>query len=130
MAGSFTNYAENKILDHSLGVTAYTMPTAYLAAFTVSPGEAGTGTEVSGGSYARVALSGKIAAASSGSSANNAQISFPTATANWGTVVSVGVMDASSAGNCIWFVDLTASKTVQSGDTLVVNTSGLSFSLD
>lgn len=130
MAGSFSNYAENKLLDHALGVTAYTMPTTYLALFTAAAGEAGGGTEVSGGSYARVALSGKIGAASSGSSTNSSTITFPTATGSWGTVVGWGIFDASSAGNLIVYGDLTASKTVASGDTLVFNASNLTVTLD
>ena len=127
---SKTNYLENKVLDHSLGVTAYTMPTVYLAAFTAAPGEAGGGTEVSGGSYARVALSGKIGAASGGASVNSADINFPTATADWGTVTHFAVFDASTSGNMLHYGALTASKIIYSGDVLSFLAGQLTFTED
>lgn len=115
---SKTNYAENKILDHMLGVTSFTMPTTHLALFTAAPGEAGGGTEVSGGSYARVALSGKLGAASGGVTTNTSAIDFPTATADWGTVTHAAVFDASTSGNMLTYGALTASRIVYSGDAL------------
>lgn len=130
MAGSLSNYAENKVLDHVMGKTAFTMPTAYLALYTVAPSDSAAGTEVSGGSYARQAIAANMAAASAGSMANSAQIAFPAATANWGTVVAFAIMDAASAGNMLWWGDLSASKTVNSGDTLVFNTGQLTLTLD
>jgi hypothetical protein len=130
MAGSLTDYAENKIVDHTLGKASWTMPTtAYLALFTVAPTDAGGGTEVSGGSYARVAITSTMGSSSGGSSTNSGTITFPTASAGWGTVVAFAVMDALTVGNMIWWGDLTASKTVASGDTLVFNASQLTLSL-
>ena len=133
MAGSLSNYAEAKLLDHVMGKTAFTMPTAYLALYTAAPTDAGGGTEVTGGSYARQAMAANMAAATGTTptlSTNSGQIAFPTATANWGTVVAIGVLDASTAGNFLWWADLTASKTVNSGDTLVFNAGELDFTLD
>lgn len=127
---SKTNYLENKVLDHSLGVTAYTMPTVYLAAFTAAPGEAGGGTEVSGGSYARVALSGKIGAASGGASVNSADINFATATADWGTVTHFAVFDALTGGNMLHYGALTASKIIYAGDVLSFLAGQLTFTED
>jgi hypothetical protein len=103
----FSDYAARKVLDHSVGKTSWTMPTAYVALYTVLPGDAGTGgTEVSTGSYARVATSGttwNAAAASAPSSNSNATaITFPTTTGSWGSVVGWTLMDASTAGNQIW----------------------------
>lgn len=130
MAGSLSNYAENKIIDHVLGKTAFTAPTAYLALYTVAPSDAGGGTEVTGGSYARVAIASAFGAASSGSSANTSQIAFTQASASWGTVVAFGILDASTAGNLLWWGDLTSSKAVASGDTAVFNTGQLTVTLD
>lgn len=130
MAGSLSNYAENKVIDHVLGKTAFTMPTAYLALYTVAPSDAGGGTEVTGGSYARVAIASAFGAASSGSSANTSQIAFTQASASWGTVVAFGILDASTAGNLLWWGDLTSSKAVASGDTAVFNTGQLTVTLD
>lgn len=130
MAGSLSNYAENKVIDHVLGKTSFTMPTAYLALYTAAPTDAGGGTEVTGGSYARQAIASAFGAASSGSSANTSQIAFTQASASWGTVVAFGILDASTAGNLLWWGDLTSSKAVASGDTAVFNTGQLTVTLD
>jgi hypothetical protein len=121
MAGSKSDYLENELLDHVLGNAAYTAPaTVYVALYTVAPTDAGGGTEVSGGSYARVAVTNNATnwpAASGGAKANGTAITFPTATADWGTVVAFAILDAATAGNFLYWADLTANKTVSSGDT-------------
>lgn len=130
MAGSMTNFLEVELLDHVFGKGAYSAPTPYLALFTTAPTDAGGGTEVSGGSYARVAISADMGTAGSGAISNSAAIEFPTASASWGTVVAFGVMDASTAGNMLWWGDLGTSKAVGDGDTLVFNIGDLDFTLD
>lgn len=121
MAGSKSNYLENKVLDHVLGGGDYTRPsTVYVALYTSAPNDAGGGAEVSGGSYARVAVTNDTTnwpAASGGAKSNGTDIVFPTATANWGTVVAFGILDASSGGNLLYWADLTTSKVVSNGDT-------------
>lgn len=130
MAGSFTDYLENKILDHVVGKTSFTMPSTWLALFTVAPSDTGGGTEVSGGSYARKSTAGSDwAAASGGAITTAADLTFPTATANWGTIVAAALMDASSAGNMLIWGDLTVSKTVNNGDTFKFLTGDVDFTL-
>jgi hypothetical protein len=126
---AISDYYENKIIDHMLRGAAFTPPsTIYLALFTTAPTDAGGGTEVSGGSYARQSFT--LDAASAGATQNSADITFPTATANWGTVVAVGIFDASTAGNLLMWANLTASKTVNSGDVFKVNAGDLDISFD
>lgn len=128
---SKTDYAENKVLDHLNGKSSYTMPTVYVALFTAAPSDAGGGTEVSGGSYARVATSGATwSAASGGAASNAAAITFPTATASWGTVTHYATFDASSSGNMLRWAALTASKTIGSGDTASFAIGALSMTED
>jgi hypothetical protein len=116
MAGSFSDFLENELLDHVLDVGAYTAPTAvYAALFTTAPTDAGGGTEVSTGSYARVAIT--FGAASGGASANSAAITFPTASGSWGTIVAMAFFDASTVGNMLGWADLAVNKAVGSGDT-------------
>lgn len=116
MAGSFSDYLEDKVIDHLLRNQAFTPPaTIYVALFTVAPTDAGGGTEVSGGSYARTSFT--LAASSGGASSNSATITFPTATGSWGTVVAFGVFDASTSGNLLFWADLAANKSVSSGET-------------
>lgn len=103
-----SDYSAKKVLELLTGKTAFATPTAYVGLYTTMPtSDAGTGsTEVSGGSYARVALSGLLNAASGSAPSqisNASAIIFPTATANWGTVVGFGIFDAASAGNLLVF---------------------------
>ena len=108
--GSKSDYLENKILDHVLGQASFTQPTPYLALYTTAPNDAGGGTEVSGGSYARQAVAASFGAASGGSSANTADISFPQATALWGEIEAFGLLDASGAGNLLYWGYLTQTQ--------------------
>lgn len=130
-----SNYLENAVLNHVLTSTGYTAPTTrFLALFTNTSGnaatnlEAGTLTdEISGGSYARQAVT--FAAASSGTSATNATVTFPAATGNWGTITHVAVMDASTAGNVLFWGAVTTAKTIETGDTFQVSSGNLTVSL-
>ena len=125
----FSDYYENKIIDHMLRAQAFTPPaTLYLALYTVAPTDAGGGTEVSGGSYARQTFS--LDAASGGATANSADITFPEATADWGTIVAVGIFDAATAGNLLMWGNLAASKTVNNGDTFKINAGDLDITVD
>ena len=121
MAGSFSDFLELELLDHVFGAAAYTAPvTLYIALFTAAPTDAGGGTEVTGGSYARVAVTNNATnfpAASAGAKSNGTEIAFTAATADWGTVVALGIFDAASAGNLLAWADLAANKVVNNGDT-------------
>jgi hypothetical protein len=126
----FSTYLENKIIDHILRNQSYTPPaTVYLALFTADNGlEEGTITgEVSGGSYARQSVT--LSAASGGASSNTADITFPTATADWGTITHVALMDAASGGNVLMHSALDASKTVNNGDTFKINAGDLDITV-
>lgn len=121
---SFSDFLELELLDHVFGNAAYTAPaTLHVALFTTAPNtETGAGgTEVSGGSYARAAVTNNATnwpAASGGSKSNGAAISFATPTANWGTIVAAGLYDASTGGNLLASANLTTSKTINSGDSV------------
>ena len=116
--GSKSDYLENKILDHVLKNTAYTSPTTvYVALYTATPSDTGGGTQCTGTGYARVAAT--FGAASGGSSSNSAAVDFGTAgAANWGTLTSFGIFDASTNGNLLYWGALTANKTPASGDNV------------
>ncbi len=128
MAG-FSDYAENKLLDHVLGTTTFTKPTTvYVALYTAAPSDAGGGTEVSGGSYARQAAT--FSAASGGSTSNSAAITFPKATANWGTVVAFGIFDASTGGNLLAWNNLSPTVTVDTNIQPKFDVGDLTVTLD
>ena len=127
MAGNLTNYLENKLIDHFLGTTTYTKPAAvYVGLFTVSPGEAGGGTEVTGGSYVRKVAA--FTAASSGATSNNSNIDFTNMPA--ATTVAIGIFDALTSGNMLLYGTLTTNKTTDAGDTLRIATGDLDISID
>jgi len=115
----FTDYAENKILNLMRAV-AWTEFAAYVALFTSAPSDAGGGTEVTGGSYARELAGLSEATGSGGTTSNASDITFTTATASWGTVTHVALMDAVTAGNMIMWSALDAPKAVGDGDTFKI----------
>ena len=126
---AMSDYLENAVLDHVLRNTAYTAPTTvYVALFTTSPGESGSGTEVSGGAYVRKAVT--FGAAASGQISNSLDLEFDQATASWGTVSHIGIMDASTAGNLLFHGALAVSKAIDSGDIFRIVTGELTVSLD
>lgn len=117
MAGSKSDYLENKVLDHALGTTSFTMPSdVYVGLYTVAPTDAGGGTEVSGNAYARELV--YFASAASGATSNNAEVEFSTPTGSWGTVVAFGIFDNISGGNLLYWGDLTQNKTIDTGDVV------------
>jgi hypothetical protein len=126
MAGSLSNYAENKLLDHVLGTTAYTMPTTYVALYTVAPTESTSGTEVTGGSYARIA--GSFSASSGGATSNAGNLDYTSMPSC--TVVAVGILDNSTGGNLLLYGTLTANKSLDAGDTLRIAAGDLDITID
>jgi hypothetical protein len=132
-AQALSDYYENKAVDVFVRAQSFTPPaTHYYALATGTGSDTACGTEVSGGSYARVAVTASLTnyagtqsagstSASSGTggvTSNNIAINFPTPSAGWGTVVEYCVFDASSGGNLLWRAALTTSKTINSGDTV------------
>jgi hypothetical protein len=123
-----SNYLENALINVTLRNTAYTSPTTvYVALFTSDPTDAGSGTEVSGGSYARTAVT--FAAPSNGVSLSNADCTFPQCTSTWGTVGWIGIMDALTTGNLLYHTPLDTSKTIETGDIFKIASGNLSVQL-
>jgi hypothetical protein len=115
---SKTDFAENKVLDHTTGKATWAAVTARVGLFTAAPSDAGGGTEVTGGAYARVTTSAADwNTAASGSTSNANAITFPTASASWGTVTHFGIFDAATGGNLLRWAALGTSKAIGSGDT-------------
>ena len=117
---SKSNAYENLILDHTLGGVTYTPPAnIHVALYTVSPGEDDTGTEVTGGSYARVSTTNDATnwpAAVDGSKQNGTEISFPTPTDSWGTVTHFGLRTAATGGTLLYYGALDTPQAIASGN--------------
>lgn len=138
---AMSDYLENKLVDQLFrGQSAPTTTTLYVGLLTAAPSDSGGGTEVSGGSYARVSVTSSLAnwagtqtagstTASSGTggqTSNNAAITFPTPAATWGTVTHFGIYDAASAGNLLFWGALTIAKTINQADTVTFPAASLS----
>ena len=123
-----SNYLENALINATLRNTSYTSPAAvYIGLYTSDPTDANTGTEVSGGSYTRTAVT--MGSPTDGVSTNTAAVEFPQASGSWGTVGWIGILDATSSGNLLYHTPLDASKTISSGDIFKIAIGGLSVTL-
>lgn len=117
---AMSDYLENALLEETLNAVNFAPPASvYIALYTTAPTDAGGGVEVSGGSYARVQVTAGFTVSGVLTRAGNtAAITFAQATANWGTIVAVGIHDAASGGNLLYHGSLTASKTINDTDQL------------
>lgn len=114
---SLSDFSENLLLDWMMTAGAATRPTAWhLALFTAAPTDAGGGTEVSTGGYARAAIA--FGAASGGTTSNTGAITFTATGASWGSITHIGIFDASTAGNLLWHGAMTTARTIGDGDSL------------
>ena len=121
-----SNYLENKILDHVLKNTAYTQPSSlYVALFNNTSGnaasnlEAGTLTDEvssSGTAYSRKTVT--FAASSGGTAATSAAVTFNVATASWGIITHVAVMDSATSGNVLFWGSVTTTKQIDTAHSL------------
>jgi hypothetical protein len=125
-----TDYLENKWIDHTFRGIAWPMPaTLAVGLLTAAPSDAGGGTEVVGGGYARAQLdpsatnwrntqnSGSGASSgTSGATANAVTITFPAPSGAWGVATHFAIYDALVAGNPLYWAALTAPKTINAGD--------------
>jgi hypothetical protein len=123
-----SNYLENALINGTLRGTTYTAPTTtYLALYTNDPTDADTGTEITGGSYVRQAIT--FSSPSNGVTSNSSAIEFPQATADWGTITHVGIRDAVTSGNLLYHSALDTSKAIANGDIFKITSTNLSVTL-
>ena len=125
---SFSNTFENRVLTWVFTTGSATRPTSWhVALFTSNPAEDGSGTEVSGGGYARQSATFTV---TGNAATNSAALEYPVATAPYGTVTHVGVYDASTGGNLIAYAALTSSKSIDTDDVLRIPAGDLDIILD
>lgn len=132
---SFSDYAENAILDHALSDGAWTEPAAcYLALCTVVPTDASTGstiTEANYTGYARKEIATTdLSAAASGSKTNSGAITFAACTAGTSTVIGFAICDAATVGNIIMWGTVTSKVIDTSNTPATVAASALVCTLD
>lgn len=133
---SLSTIAANNLLNLAFSATAWpggAPGTVYFALFTSAPSASGGGTEVSGGSYARVAVAVNTTnfpaiTVPGNAMTNGTAITFAKATAAWGTITYMGIYDAASAGNLMFFAPLAAPVTPAVGNIVNWNIADLSLS--
>ena len=123
---STTSYIDGQLLAAALTKGTYTGGNVYVALYSVSPTSGSSGTELSGNGYARPLATFTV----SGTTANNSvSSSFAANGANWATAVAVGIVDASTSGNILFYQTLTPNQTLRNGDSLVFGANAISISL-
>jgi hypothetical protein len=130
--GAFSNYLEEKIVEHFLRNNAVTPPaTVYIGLFESNPGEDNDGTETAYTNYARQA-SAWTALDANGQTKNSATVTFPAngnASASV-TITHVCLFDAATVGNPLFYAALTSPKTLAPGDVLSFATNAGVFTID
>ena len=125
---AMSNYLETAIVNAVLRNTTYTSPTTvYVALFTTDPTDANTGTECTGASYVRKAMT--FSSPSNGVTSNSSAVEFDQATTSWGTITHMGLYDASTSGNLLFHGALTASKVIDTGDVFKFASAALAVTL-
>lgn len=127
-----SDYAEQKIINHVLRNTAWTSPGAnvWVAAHTADPTDAGGGAEVPlSNNYGRVQVTTWDDPTTTRATQNTNVITFPTASGSWGTVSHIGVWDAQTGGNLLFYGALSVSKTIGVNDIFTIAAGDLDFSL-
>lgn len=137
---AMSDYAESALLQELFNGIAFTGPDTWVSLYTTDPTDADSGTEVSGGSYARVRVYANGGGTPDWNTAvvdgigylvdNSDDITFTTATASWGTVTHFGVHDAVSGGNLLMHGSLTSPKPVGDGDTFKFPVGDLNLRLE
>lgn len=122
-----SDYTENLSLKWLLTANAATRPTTwYVSLHTTATTDAGGGTEVTGGSYARQSAAFTV---TNDTAATSANILFPTATADWGTITHVAIWDSLSGGNMLFHGAASSSKLIQTGDAYLINAGNLTVTM-
>ena len=125
---AMTDYLENALVNHVLRNSAYTSPSAvYLGLLSAVPTDSTSGTELSGNGYARQSLT--FAAPSAGAASTSASVTFTASGGNWTRAYAVGIYDASTAGNLLFYKPI-AGKLVKDGETLTIDSGALTVTLD
>jgi hypothetical protein len=71
-----------------------------------------------------------VTTASGGIVTSSGDVTFPQATATWGTISHIGILDALTSGNLLMHTALTTSKVIETGDILKVSSGNLTVTLD
>ena len=128
-----SNYLEEAVLNYFFRNQAIAQPTAlYLALYINDPTDADTGTEVSGGAYARKQATFGTPAQTGGKAviSNNAKVEFDIATTDWGNVSHWGIRTAATGGNLLCYGAFSRVENVQAGNRFTIEIGNLQVSME
>jgi len=125
---ALSNYAEDAVLSHLIGKTSFALPDVSVALYTAAPTDNTSGTEVSGGDYARLATSASDWDVANGTATNTVDFEWPTASADWGSVTSAALVDGD--GNILVFGMASSPKEISQGDSYRIPQGSFTLSLD
>lgn len=128
-----SNFLATALLNQVFRNSAYTRPaTVYVTLYTSNPTAADTGTEVSGGAYARQSVTFGVPAVVGGKQTikNTSDITFPTATADWVNITHIGIRDALTGGNLLYYGPFDNPRSILNGDVIKLLTGSLAANLN
>jgi len=128
-----STHLEHAILNHFFRSVSQPAPaTLFLALYISDPTDDDIGTEIAGGGYLRqtITFSEPQQVGGRGQIANNTQITFPTATANWGTISHWGVRSAATGGNLLTYAPVPTPKLIEQGDEAKFNANAITIAVD
>lgn len=137
-AGEISDYLANALLDHAFSLSTYAAPDTYIAMATGDVLDTDTGSSISepgAGAYARVQvnISGGSTptwvTATLSSVTNKETISFTQATGSWSTITALAIVDASTAGNLLFYENTVTDQEVDNGDTAEISVGNMKISL-
>jgi hypothetical protein len=124
---AMTNYLSNALANAVVRNTSYTSPTSvYCALYSTAPTASTSGTELSGSGYSRQVVT--FNAPSAGVATSNIAVTFGNATANWSPVVAVGIVNASTSGNLLYF-NTVSTQNVLSGQSLTIGSGNITVTM-
>jgi hypothetical protein len=126
--GALSDYAENKLLDHLLGVAVFTPPVPYLALLTSASTDAVSGTEIADTWYARKTV--PFGPASIGSSPNNTTVDFGIVANVAVDITHWAIFDAITAGNMLVYGDFSNPQIASPGNHVIIPIASLNVSAD
>jgi len=128
MAGQLSNYLENALINGTLRNTQYNSPAlVYLALYTTDPTDADIGNECSLVAYARQVITFSVP--NDGVSTNLYDIVFPVVTSGSQTITHIGIRDAYTVGNLLFYAPLAVSRVLVINDQLIINAGQLLVTL-
>lgn len=128
-----SNYLEDGVLNYFFRNQSVAQPTAvYLALYINDPTDADTGTEVSGGAYARkqVTFGAPAQVGEKAVISNNAKVEFDIATTDWGLVSHWAIRTAATGGNQLCHGAFSRVENVQQGNRFTIEIGNLQVSME